>query len=350
VRSCTACGSELAPIDAYCTRCGSSQPPPEGSHSPASTEEVAVMEDFLGRSGVQRSQIASGLWAACAVAWIAYSPAPLTWTLLLAPSILACMWPVVRHAGLTAWSERREGQLRAASARAAAKGGKFSRFFSSPLYGGCLWIWRKTQPVNDRHLRAGLRVAAILYLACVMISVAAFVGYVVIGVLIAIAVLFFIIWLAGRILGGEQPSGRPRDDEETGSTWSPSLARRATLSRPGTDLFGNRRTDVLDNSGKKVAEVRPTTDLFGNPKEEIYDASGKKIGERRPSSDFLGNPKTEEFNSSDQKVGESHPNRDFLGDPVEEHFDNSGKKIGESRPDTDLLGDPVVRHKWKKED
>jgi len=309
-----------------------------------------VSENSTEKPRFQISQIGAGVWIAIVLAWIIFSDASLAWTLLLAPSIVACMWPLMRHENLTAWAERREGQLQTASVRAEAKTGKVAKYFSTPLFRGCLWIWQKTEPIADCHVRAGLRAGAILYFGAAMVFFAVLVGYVIVGIVVAIALLGFFLWLAGRVLSSEPLVGRGGDDEDTGGTSSPVVVRRPAQSRPGLDFLGNPKTDVLDSSGRKIAEVRPTTDFLGNPKEEIYNTSGEKIGERRPTSDFLGNPQTDELNSEGEKVGESHPGTDWLGEPVEEHFDNSGKRIGESRPDTDFLGDPVVRHKWKKDD
>lgn len=326
---CTACGSDIAPTDAYCVRCGSKQAASRSSSEGALDTVVGaqVSEDSPAKFRVQASRVAAGVWIIAATTWIVLSDSPLAWALLLTPSVVACIWPLARHAGLTAWAERREGQLRIRLTKTEAKAGKVAKYFSIPLYRGCLFIWRKTQAVEDRHLRAGLRAGAILYFGSGMVFLAAVVGYVIVAGVVVIAVLIFVLWLAGRILSGEQPS----------------MARRTTVSRPAKDFLGYPRTDVFDGGGKKIAEVRPTSDFLGNPKEEIYDASGRKIGERHPSTDILGSPTIDEFNAKGEKTGTSRQGTDLLGDPIEEHFDNAGHKVGESRPETDSLGDPIVK-------
>jgi hypothetical protein len=216
--------------------------------------------------------------------------------------------------------------------KAEASPGKFARYFSVPFYRGCLFIWQKSHFIEDRHLRAGLRSGAILYFGWTMVLVAAFVGYVIVAIVVAIAVLLFVIWLAARILSGDQPS----------------VTRRTTVSRSGTDFFGNQRTEVFDG-GRKISEVRSTTDFLGNPKQEICDLNERKIGERIPSSDVFGSPTIDELDGEGKKVGTSELGTDLLGQPIEVQFNNSGQKVAESRHETGLLGEEIVTNSLEKE-
>lgn len=281
----------------------------------------------------------AGVWVAASIAWIVFSPAPVFWFLLLAPSLIACIWPLSRNAGLTAWVAGQEGKLQARLARTEMKTGKMATYFFKPLYRGCLWIWRKAGSVQDPDVRAGVRVGSLLYFVSAMLLIGIAVGYIVVGVVVALIVIGFMLWLASAVLSGE------RREEKSGG-WT-SSALRGVRSKPTTDWLGNPKTNVYADDGTKIGEVRPTTDFFGKSKSNVYNNAGEKIGEQRPGTDIFGNSKTNVYDNAGNKTGESRVTTDWLGNEVEKHYNNKGDKVGESRPGTDFLGNPVVKHEWE---
>jgi len=331
---CSNCGSEIASDAAACAKC--------------QTEQTSIPSTISAESQARfpPSQILAGVWIAAAIGLMIFLGSTV-W--LLVPSIVASLWPLLRNLRLSAWVDRQEERMVAAATRAQEKTGKIAHYFSRPLYRGFLWIWRKTEPIADLHVRTGVRVGSILYFGSTMLFLAALVGYVVVALVIVAAALWFALWLAGHMISGKPIEfGRDKEDEPTGSSWYSLGRAQPARSRPTTDFLGDPKTDLLDKNGKKIGEMRPTTDFLGDPKENVFDSNGRKIGERRPDRDFLGDPVTSEHNAEGQKVGESRPSTDWLGDPVEEHYSTDGEKVGESQPDTDPLGNPEVRHTWKK--
>ena len=286
-------------------------------------------------------RIGAGIFALAAIVWIVFSRDPASWSLLLGPAVIACVWPLAGNDGMTTWAEKLEGWLKAKRAKAGASDGKLAKFFFRPLYGGSAWIWDKGAGIGNSHLRAGVRVGALLYFGSIMLFLGLMVGYIVLAVVLAFLFLMLALWLFSVANGGPDNEG-PLPRRRGG------YPPRARESRPTTDFFGNPKTDVYDKSDKKVGEMRPTTDFFGNPKVDVYDNTGKKVGEQRPTTDFFGSPKTDVYASDGSKIGESRPTTDFFGNPVEKHYDQAGNKVGESRPTTDIFGNPVVKHEWEE--
>ena len=341
---CTFCNAEIPAAGSHCPACGQAQSSTTVSTPPAAGEATAATparqpEPTNSRLAIHPTQIIAGICVLAAIAWIAFSPEPGSWLLLLGPLVIACAWPISRNARFTAWADCQETRFQSGLARQQGKTGKVARYFFRPLYGGCVWIWNKAAVVPDPHLRAGVRAASILYFAAAMLFIGLTVGYIILALIIGIAILAFAAWAYSIASGEKRPQSHYEED-------APPLALRPDRSRRGTDWLGNPKT-ILKKDGRKVGEVRPATDFFGNPKEVVYDRNGQKVGERRPATDLLGDPKTVEYDDSGQKMGESRPGTDWLGAPVERHYDESGTKVGESRQGTDLLGNPVVKHEWE---
>ena len=83
----------------------------------------------------------------------------------IAPLIAGCLVAALRLAAVSGAVDSVEKWLRAGSAKAAAKEGKFARFFERPFYRASLAIWRWTAQIRDVHLRAGVRVTALILIS-----------------------------------------------------------------------------------------------------------------------------------------------------------------------------------------
>jgi hypothetical protein len=315
--------------------------------APVKIEQLAPIQEACAPStsqeklrGLDGVRIGSGVFMLAAIVWIVFSPNPALWLLLLGPAIVACIWPLCMHVGMTGWAEKLEDWIKQKKAKAGASNGKLAKFFFRPLYSGSLWIWEKAGSVGNSHLRAGVRVGSLLYFGSIMLLIGLTVGYIVIGIVVGLIIIALTLWIFSAILSAKSGEHRRR---------IPTLPLRAAKSRLTTDFFGNPKTDVYDNNGKQVGELRPTTDFLGNPKVDVYDSTGKKIGEQRPTADFLGRPKTDVYSNNGSTVGESRPTTDLLGNPIEKHYDHEGNKVGESRPTTDFFRNPEVKHDWEDE-
>ncbi|MBZ5504847.1 MAG: hypothetical protein LAO78_05100 [Acidobacteriia bacterium] len=260
------------------------------------------------------------------------------WILLLGPSMIACIWPIVRQRPLTAWTERLEGKLHAGLERAEANGGKIAIYLFVPFFAGSLWMWTKTQRVRDAHIRAGLRAGAVLYLGALMCALGLLAAYLfVLAILMVLALIFALLalWAVFYVL----------THEERGSAPSRSLWHGIARSHVVKGWFGDTKVVHYSRDGRKVAETRRSTDWFGDEK-EVFSSHGKKIGERRRSTDFSGQTKWDEYVDG-EKVGESRTTKNWEGETVEEHFGRDGSKTGESRQHTDIFGDQTKKHTWK---
>lgn len=347
--TCQRCGSQLEIGSLFCTNCGASievqsaapeTHPPVGaglnaaalappSSAPFSPEDSAPA--LWQIAGQDASRIAAAACFLLYFGWLLFASDPAATALFLAPALIGSLWPLLRVPRLTAWTEKFALKFHASLTSAKKNTGKFATYFKAPLFSGSLFIWKKTEPVRDVHLRAALRVMALLYFGGMMVALLAMVGYVILVVVVGIAVVLFLLWLLGEMLSNSG-GGRVR-----------------YTSRITTDWFGRRKEEHYDTSDKKIGESHATTDLLGQPKIEHFDADGEKTGESRPARDWLGSPKLDEHDVAGKKIGESRPTTDLFGDSVTEHFDNSNQKIGESRPDTDIFGNRIVRHTEKDE-
>jgi len=243
--------------------------------------------------------------------------------ILLVPLMIGAVITALRLTPVSATVNSIENWLRRGSARAAAREGKFARFFQRPFFGSCLAIWRWTTPISDVHLRAGVRATTLIFvcgIAINLIVIALYVIVVIAVIVIGFAIFFWILSLSGQ---GE----------------------RKVVTRHTTDWFGRPKQEHFDASGRKVGESVADTDWLGNPKMVNKDASGNIVGESRPDTDWLGNPKTVHTDADGTRIGESLPDTDWLGTPTTVHKDADGNVIGESREETDIFGQPqTVRY------
>ncbi|MBZ5726476.1 MAG: hypothetical protein LAP87_15930 [Acidobacteriia bacterium] len=249
--------------------------------------------------------------------------------LVLAPLIAGAFVTALRLSEVSGAVDSVENWLKAGSARAASRQGKFARFFQRPFFGASLAIWHWTAPIRDAHLRAGVRVTAFIFVSGIAVTLLVMAVY----IIVAIVVLMLTIAIIGWALSLSGNSG--------------SSGRVVRVTRYSSDWLGRPKQEHFDNTGEKVGESKPDTDWLGRPKMVHTDAQGNKTGESKPDRDWLGNPKTVHTDAAGNKNGESKPDTDWLGGPKTVHTDAEGNVIGESREETDLLGRPKTVHYGK---
>jgi len=240
--------------------------------------------------------------------------------LLFAPFIVGAVITALRLHEVSGPVNSIENWLLAGSARAAQRQGKFARFVQQPFFSACLAIWRWTTTVADPHLRAGVRLAALILFCAITITLLVTVAYMVVVIVVALAIFALCIWLFLMWAG------------------SGSSGSRTGVTRYTTDWFGHPKQEHFDNSGHKVGETKSDTDWLGQPKMVHTDADGNVAGESKPDTDWLGNPKTVHRDSDGNVTGESRPDTDWLGQPKTVHTDADGNVTGESRDETDIFG------------
>jgi hypothetical protein len=127
--------------------------------------------------------------------------------LILAPLILGSLLVSICSDGLTTAIDRWEQTFERRGERAAAKEGKFAKYFSRPLWSGSRLIWRKTETIADRHFRAGIRLAAVTYYFGLVIPALALVAYFATVIIIYFAVMLLGLWLLGKYLRRDEDDG-----------------------------------------------------------------------------------------------------------------------------------------------
>ena len=247
--------------------------------------------------------------------------------LLLAPLIVGAVIVTLRLPAISGAVNAIENWLRAGSVKASARQGKFARFFQRPFFGFCLAIWRWTTRISDIHIRAGVRVTALIFVCGIAVTLLVMAAYIIVAIVVIVAAFAILGWVLSL-------SGNSR--------------KVKTVTRYTTDWVGQPKQEHFDDSGKKVGESRPEKDWLGQPKLVHKDAEGKVIGESRPDTDWLGQPKLVHKDAEGNVVGESRPETDLLGQPTTVHTDAEGKVTGESREETDLLGERKTVH-YEKE-
>jgi len=235
--------------------------------------------------------------------------------LIVGAVIVALRLPVVSNAVSSI-----ENRLRAGATKASARQGKFARFFQRPFYRSCLALWRWTNPISDVHLRAGVRVTALIFVCAIAIALLAVAAYLIVAIVAFIIALVIIGWILSLLLGSNR----------SGTV--------SSVTRYTSDWFGQPKQEHFDNAGHKIGESRVETNLLGQTKLVTKDTDGNVVAESERDADWLGNPKTVHKDAEGNVTGESRPDTDWLGEPKTVYTDADGNVTGESREETDLLG------------
>jgi hypothetical protein len=223
-----------------------------------------------------------------------------------------------------------ENRLRAGSAKASGRQGKFARFFLRPFYSSCLAIWRWTGRISDVHLRAGVRVTALIFTCAIAIAVLIMAAYIIVSIVVCIIFLAMLAWGLSMWLGNNR----------SGTV--------SSVTRYTSDWLGRSREEHFDGEGHKVAESKPETNWLGQTKMVTKDTESNVIGESKVQTNWLGDKKTVHTDAEGNVTGESRPDGDWLGKPKTVHTDPDGNVTGESREETDLFGErKTVRYENK---
>lgn len=250
--------------------------------------------------------------------------------ILLAPFVAGGLVTAMRLEMVSQAVDSIENWLKKGSTKAASKQGKFARFVQRPFFASSLAIWRWTTPIPDAHLKAGVRIAALILIAGVAVTLVVVAVYVIIAIVVLVLTVILMGWFlslhAEPSVGGASPRA---------------------VTRVAKDWFGKPKQEHFDSAGNKIGESRPEKDWLGKPKLVHTDAQGNKVGESRPDKDWLGQPKTVHTDNEGHVTGESRPDKDWLGNPKTVHTDPEGNVTGESRVTKDWLGNVKIEHRDK---
>ncbi len=257
------------------------------------------------------------------------------WVLALSPLLIGALFPLVRHHGATTRTENCYHYFEQAHARAINATGRFPRYFKRPLFASALTIWRRSLLIPDPELRAGLRVAALGYLATLMFGALLVIGYVLVAIIAVIAVILLFLWLLGKMLSGEEPS----------PTHVSSFFERVRRSERDQDLLGSERTVFRDENGRKIAVAETRENLFGEKRQVIYDNEHKKIAEVECQRGIFGDERGAITDAEGHKAGEIVVKERILGGDYAVIKDAKGKKVAQAEQREGILGDEYTKYK-----
>lgn len=291
---------------------------------------AAALQDWLSAIGYWRLACVAWVAAGLLMAWLAPGA-----FLLLLPLWIGALVPAVRSDRVTGLIDSIGDNL---GEQPRTTGWNDVRGLVSRVVHG---VSRASARINDPHLRAGARTAALLYLAGLLLGALLMAAYALIAIVVVIAFLAIMALVLKAYLSDGTTSASETD-------WLPAARprrrRRVAVSRETTDFIGNPLTEHYDDQGHKVGESRPTTGFLGEPLVEHYDEAGTKTGESRPTTTLFGDPVTEHFDQSGTQVGETREAVGVFGDRYHEHFDLEGAKTGESRRNVGIMGDRRIEH------
>lgn len=299
-------------------------PQPSTTNDPLTPESTSILQPRTWP--LYRVGSAIALIAIAVLSFVLKSP---TLLLALSPIVFGSILALISSESFTARIDRWEHSFEGRGQRAATKDTKFARFFLRPLWAGSGAIWKKTEGVSQRHFRAGLRLALLVYYFGLMLAALAVVGYAAFVVIVVIAVLVFMFWLLMKYLTRNDPP-----EDEVHIDYPVQMTPQIAESRRVEGLTGPR-TEYYDKQGRKIGEARERDGLLGKYTEQYR--AGRKTGESRERDGLLGHY-TEHTDREGRTVAESRERDGLLG-PYTEHRDVGGKKIGESREREGLLGE-----------
>lgn len=292
-------------------------PEPGVGQSGSSIEEGTAPTESARLDPTVVSRVIAATVFAAGIAVILISPDRMLAMVLLGPVFVGALLPMSRWPPSTTFVN---GLEEAASRRlelAKAKAGKFSRFFSKPLLAGFLWIWKRTSPVADLHLRAGLRAALGLAFGALMLAALVVVGYILLIVAIAAAMLAFTFWILGKLLSEWLGSSSRREEAEEPRPEPVVVGPRGTrMVREG--LFVDTASGTaVDRDGRIVEEGL----FFDTPSGRKIDADGRLVEEGL----FVDTPTGTRIDKDGRIVQEGL----FVDIPTGKRIDDDGRLVEE---------------------
>ncbi len=240
----------------------------------------------------------------------------------LAPVLFGALLPLGRWTDGTDRVNGLERDLEAGLAKAKAGTGKLKKYFLRPLFTGTLGIWKATAPIADSHVRAGLRVTLALFFGALMLAALAMVGYVLLVLVIAVAMLVFTLKLAFEFLsdtlsGKSSASSSGSENEEELRPRPPILGPRGTrVVQEG--LFVDTPTGTAINGEGQIVREGLFVDT---PTGKRIDEDGRLVDEGL----FVDTPTGVRIREDGRIVTEGF----FVDTPTGQRIDEDGRLVDE---------------------
>ena len=268
-------------------------------------------------------------------AWQKLFESILSLLMLASPALLALLvWKTEWKPALQA-SNKMEAWLDESPVSYHGASGFFSKYFKRPFRWGLGVAFNLSASIASQSLKAGVRLAACLYIAGAILTIALWVAGVVIGLIFMVLftfVMIFIVRESMRSLG--LSSGSSGGGMSTAFRVATAFAGARRESREHNGLLG-KYTETADEQGNVVAVSRERDGLLGKYT-ETKDAHGNVVTESREREGLLGKY-TETKDAHGNVVTESHERDGLLG-KYTETTDAHGNVVTESRERDGFLG------------
>ena len=259
----------------------------------------------------------------------------LFWLFISSPIFLALLvWKFEWKPGLSA-ADKIQSWIEPAALRASASSSSISKYVKRPFVWALDMAFGLSASVANPYLKAGTRLAAVLYLIGGFITLAIWIT----ALVIAVVIMILIVMVGGpfirevmRGLGLE--TGGSSGGMSSAFRKAASFASNARETRERKGLTG-RYTETTDEHGNVIATEREREGLTGKYT-EIRDAQGNIVGESRDRDGLF--EKYRETSDTQGKVVAESREREGLLEKYIETTDAEGNVIAESRERDGLLG------------
>jgi hypothetical protein len=254
--------------------------------------------------------------------------------LLAFPIVLALFIKLFKWQKSVVASDKIGAWLESSIIKAQNKSGLFTDIVQRPILWCSVKLFAITSSIRDEFLKAGVRLAACLYL----IGGVLFLVYVITMIVLSIIAVFLMLALLSAILNNtDQSSDTHSSDPEPERFQFPVSEGE---SRQIEGILGPY-TEIRNADGDVIAKSRQIEGILG-PYTETRNADGDVIAESRQIEGILG-PYTETRNVDGDVIAESRQIEGILG-PYTETRNPDGEVIAESRQIEGILG-PYTEHK-----
>lgn len=243
---------------------------------------------------------------------------------LSSPLLLGLVVWLTKSTKAVEWATRLSGWIAARRERAQASEGVISKYWGRPAFGFGAALVRATEGIPNPHLKAGVRLASIIYLGTISVAVLVAGLYIVVGV-IAFAIFYLLIFRPMRrlVFASAGIATAP------GPSASTALRALSASSHVRQNWLGREYVEHRNSDGNVVGTSTKQQGFFGGEYTEHRDADGRAAGTSQGREGFFGSY-VEHRDAEGAVVGESHEREGFFG-PYTEERDAEGRVVAESR-------------------
>jgi hypothetical protein len=272
---CPVCGAELLPEASFCGKCGASVTPTSDPEMSAGSWSGQLSQTLVSQAQGAAASLSDyrqkhptavnlSLAVASVVAFLLIGSYGLDLSgfalFLLFPLLVGATIPVFKLDLAISVTDRFGAWVVMNREKVAHRTGTFHKYGYKPYLGGLTSIKGWTEGINDRYLQSGVRLTSYLYFSLITVYLFLMALYLAVGIVIAIVVIIFALWVLGQALGGQS----------TGRSYSPPLAgfKRSKIVKEG--FFSDKEIYHVDDQGR----IKKPGFIFDEPTGYRVDEKG----------------------------------------------------------------------------